>query len=89
MFNAILCYLKFAWKDKWSEMFCSIVSRAKTIQIVSSEVSGASGSLLLVSNQIVTYRRVIESICFLFSNSGIFFLFIQNRCMQSYKYYLH
>lgn len=29
-------------------MFCSIVSRAKTIQIISSGVSGASGSLLLM-----------------------------------------
>lgn len=29
-------------------MFCSMVSRAKTIQIVSSGVSGASGSLLLM-----------------------------------------
>ncbi|KFK23373.1 hypothetical protein AALP_AAs60861U000100 [Arabis alpina] len=33
--------------DKWSELFCSIVSRAKMVQIISSGVSGASGSLIL------------------------------------------
>ncbi|KFK23374.1 hypothetical protein AALP_AAs60861U000100 [Arabis alpina] len=34
--------------DKWSELFCSIVSRAKMVQIISSGVSGASGSLILM-----------------------------------------
>lgn len=38
----------FVFQDKWSEMFCSIVARAKTVQIISSGVSGASGSLMLV-----------------------------------------
>ncbi|CAN7031491.1 hypothetical protein IGI04_030970 [Brassica rapa subsp. trilocularis] len=46
--NSITLVNAFLDADKWSEMFCSIVSRAKTIQIVSSEVSGASGSLLLM-----------------------------------------
>ncbi|KAF8048463.1 hypothetical protein N665_2505s0003 [Sinapis alba] len=46
--NSITLVNAFLDADKWSEMFCSIVSRAKTIQIVASGVSGASGSLLLM-----------------------------------------
>ncbi|VVB01373.1 unnamed protein product [Arabis nemorensis] len=34
--------------DKWSEMFCSLVSKAKMIKIISFGVSGASGSLILM-----------------------------------------
>ncbi|KAL0650666.1 hypothetical protein Bca4012_093357 [Brassica carinata] len=46
--NSITLVNAFLDADKWSEMFCSIVSRAKTIQIIYSGVSGASGSLLLM-----------------------------------------
>ncbi|KAL1200634.1 Homeobox-leucine zipper protein HDG4 [Cardamine amara subsp. amara] len=46
--NSITLVNTFLDADKWSEMFCSIVSKAKTIQIISSGVSGASGSLLLM-----------------------------------------
>ncbi|KAL0854907.1 hypothetical protein Bca101_060059 [Brassica carinata] len=46
--NSITLVNAFLDADKWSEMFCSLVSKAKTIQIVSSGVSGASGSLLLM-----------------------------------------
>ncbi|CAH8333157.1 unnamed protein product [Eruca vesicaria subsp. sativa] len=46
--NSIALVNAFLDADKWSELFCSIVSRAKTIQIVSSGVCGASGSLLLM-----------------------------------------
>ncbi|VVB08198.1 unnamed protein product [Arabis nemorensis] len=46
--NSITLVDAFINADKWSEMFCSIVARAKTIQIISSGVSGASGSLLLM-----------------------------------------
>ncbi|XP_010494885.1 PREDICTED: homeobox-leucine zipper protein HDG5-like isoform X4 [Camelina sativa] len=46
--NSITLVDAFLNADKWSEMFCSIVARAKTVQIISSGVSGASGSLLLM-----------------------------------------
>ncbi|KAL1213944.1 Homeobox-leucine zipper protein HDG5 [Cardamine amara subsp. amara] len=46
--NSITLVDAFLNADKWSEMFCSIVARAKTLQIISSGVSGASGSLLLM-----------------------------------------
>ncbi|CAA7014658.1 unnamed protein product [Microthlaspi erraticum] len=46
--NSITLVDSFLDADKWSEMFCSIVARAKTLQIISSGVSGASGSLLLM-----------------------------------------
>ncbi|KAJ0251294.1 Homeobox-leucine zipper protein HDG4 [Hirschfeldia incana] len=45
--NSITLVNAFLDAGKWSEMFSSIVSKAKTIQIVSSGVSGASGTLLL------------------------------------------
>ncbi|ESQ55650.1 hypothetical protein EUTSA_v10026759mg [Eutrema salsugineum] len=51
LMNSISLVNAFLDAEKWSEMFCSIVSRAKTIQIISSgvsEVSGASGPLLLM-----------------------------------------
>ncbi|CAA7042973.1 unnamed protein product [Microthlaspi erraticum] len=48
LMNSITLVNTFLDADKWSEMFCPIVSRAKTIQIISSGVSGASGSLLLM-----------------------------------------
>lgn len=38
-----------AFQNKWMELFPSIISRAKTLQVVHSEVSGhASGSIHLV-----------------------------------------
>ncbi|KAJ4901445.1 Homeobox-leucine zipper protein HDG5 [Raphanus sativus] len=46
--NSITLVDAFLNADKWSEMFCSVVARAKTVQIISSGVSGASGSLLLM-----------------------------------------
>ncbi|KAJ4878086.1 Homeobox-leucine zipper protein HDG5 [Raphanus sativus] len=46
--NSITLVDAFLNADKWSEMFCSIVARAKTVQMISSGVSGASGSLLLM-----------------------------------------
>lgn len=52
--------LNFCFKDKWSEMFCPIVSSAKTIQIISSGASGPSGTLLLVSNYSFTIVRMIK-----------------------------
>ncbi|EOA18644.1 hypothetical protein CARUB_v10007218mg [Capsella rubella] len=48
MMNSISLVQAFLDADKWSELFCSIVSSAKTIQVISSGVSGASGSLLLM-----------------------------------------
>ena len=39
----------FFGQNKWMEMFPTIVSRAKTLQVVSSDASGqANGSLQLV-----------------------------------------
>ncbi|CAH8311904.1 unnamed protein product [Eruca vesicaria subsp. sativa] len=46
--NSITLVDAFLNADKWSEMFCSIVARAKTVQIISSGVSGPTGSLLLM-----------------------------------------
>ncbi|VVB12701.1 unnamed protein product [Arabis nemorensis] len=46
--NSITLVNAFLDADKWSEMFCSIVSKAKMIQIISPGVSGASGSLILM-----------------------------------------
>nr|BAB10227.1 homeobox protein [Arabidopsis thaliana] len=55
--NSITLVDAFLNADKWSEMFCSIVARAKTVQIISSGVSGASGSLLLVLSPLVPTRE--------------------------------
>lgn len=35
-------------QNKWMELFPSIVARAKTVQVIASGVSSASGSLHLV-----------------------------------------
>ncbi|XP_010518669.1 PREDICTED: homeobox-leucine zipper protein HDG5-like [Tarenaya hassleriana] len=46
--NSITLVDSFLDADKWADMFCSIVARAKTVQIISSGVSGESGSLVLM-----------------------------------------
>ncbi|CAE6190639.1 unnamed protein product [Arabidopsis arenosa] len=48
MMNCINLVKAFLDADKWLEMFCPIVSSAKTIQIISSGASGPSGTLLLM-----------------------------------------
>ncbi|WZZ79370.1 hypothetical protein YC2023_099942 [Brassica napus] len=63
--NSITLVNAFLDADKWSEMFCSIVSRAKTIQIIYSGVSGASGSLLLVKLQVLSPLVPTREIYFL------------------------
>ncbi|GLT91260.1 hypothetical protein SLE2022_091560 [Rubroshorea leprosula] len=46
--NSITLVDAFLDANKWMELFPSIVARAKTVQVISSGVTGASGSLLLM-----------------------------------------
>ncbi|CAK9173431.1 unnamed protein product [Ilex paraguariensis] len=60
--NSITLVDAFLDADKWMELFPSIVSRAKTLQIVSSGVSGhASGSLYLMHAELHVLSPLVST----------------------------
>ncbi|XP_020872468.1 homeobox-leucine zipper protein HDG4 [Arabidopsis lyrata subsp. lyrata] len=61
MMNCINLVKAFLDADKWSEMFCPIVSSAKTIQIISSGASGPSGTLLLMFAELQVVSSLVPT----------------------------